>query len=627
MENYILYDEIGRGEHSIVYKGRKKGTIEFVAIHCVEKCKRFELRNIVRLTHEMDHPNIVRFREWYETTNHIWMVVELCTGDSLDVVLSQDKRLPEDAIRRFGAEIVKALFYIHSLGILYCDLKPSRIMLDGAGVLKLSDFALSRVEGEDDFFEFLQEEDEDQTYKDREKEQSKRPKPSPHYMSPEVLSGGPHSKEADLWSFGCVLYELFSGEQPFVADSFPELVAKIFQDNPPHLSGKGEGAANEALQELDNLIQSLLQKDPTKRLGWDGLITHVFWHGELEHHFETLENSETVATEDQHELPAEESNEANVNDGEQFPNGDIDENKEGGITDSDLLNAPEQMVRQGTYTFSSKPRSQTADSESLGKTKTVVRRTKSDDQNTSAGAAANSSDKGKEMDGKSSEVNKASNEKNNKTTPLKRKQTFNKKDFSEIKQNGPRQTEDEESNHAPLSQGAQVQQEGNMQGQKSISDLASHPSDFIVTPIADNAKIKKFSLPKWDSKSLPCQPLKPGELVDLPEDKFEEHLTTISNLLSQSDKSSTGPMAALHRSKLHTSSYLALLCRDGEIANVMFDSQFISVMLKQIKSGFSADFKARLGRYWGGGGVVSKETVVLSLWGHGKEYLVPIKVI
>ena len=91
--------------------------------------------------------NVVKFREWYETTNHIWMVVELCTGDSLDAVLSQDKRLPVETVRQFGIEIAKALYYIHSLGILYCDLKPSRIMLDGAGVLKFSNFALARVEG------------------------------------------------------------------------------------------------------------------------------------------------------------------------------------------------------------------------------------------------------------------------------------------------------------------------------------------------------------------------------------------------------------------------------------------------------------------------------------------------
>ena len=590
MENYILYDEVGRGEHSVVYKGRKKGTIEFVAIHCVEKCKRLELRNIVRLTHEMDHPNVVGFHEWYETTNHIWMVVELCTGDSLDAVLSQDKRLPEDTVRRFGAEIAKSLFYIHSLGILYCDLKPSRIMLDGAGVLKLSDFALARVEGEDDFYDNLLEEqtsdgdDEEQNYRGSEREKSKRPKPSPHYMAPEVLNGGPHSKEADLWSFGCVLYEMFTGEQPFVADSFPELVSKIFHENSPHLRLKTDSVTNGASQELDNLIQSLLEKDPVQRLDWEDMIVHRFWNGELEHQLRSGEGSNEVAASEDHK----ETEEIN----EESPSGH--ENKDDGITNNELLNPPDQMIRQGTYTFSSRPH--TADSassnggnKSLGKTKTVVRRAKSEDQHESM----SNSNKTPKQDVKSSNV-VASNSKSSKATPLKRNQTFNKRDLNGLKQNGPSKSEVQESS---TSLALQVQQDENSGGQKSISDLADHPSDFIVTPIVDNAKIKKFALPKWDSKSLPCQPLKPGELVDLPEDKFEEHLTSIRSLLCQSDKSANGPVAALHRSKLHTSSYLASLCRDGEIANVIFDSDFISAVLRQIKSGFSADFKARLGKY------------------------------
>lgn len=87
MENYILYDEVGWGEYLVVYKGCKKGIIEFVVIYCVEKCKCFEFWNIVRLIYEMDYLNVVRFYEWYEIINYIWMVVELCIGDSLDVVL------------------------------------------------------------------------------------------------------------------------------------------------------------------------------------------------------------------------------------------------------------------------------------------------------------------------------------------------------------------------------------------------------------------------------------------------------------------------------------------------------------------------------------------------------------
>jgi len=601
MENYILYDEVGRGEHSVVYKGRKKGTIEFVAIHCVEKCKRFELRNIVRLTHEMDHPNVVRFHEWYETTNHIWMVVELCTGDSLDAVLSQDKRLPVETVRHFGVEIAKALFYIHSQGILYCDLKPSRVMLDGAGILKLSDFALAMVEGEDDFYDVLREEhnsdadDEDQNYSNKEEGQIKRPKPSPHYMAPEVLSGAPHSKEADLWSFGCILCEMFTGEQPFVADSFPELVSKILNDSSLHVNIKTEGAANRALQELEELIQSLLQKDPLQRLSWEDLITHSFWDGLLESQLDSGENAQTAAVEEQEEYHREESNEeASGNANKQLQSEDVKESKEDAIKDSQLLNVPEQMTRQGTYTFSSESRAQTAESELLGKTQTVARRTNSEDQKKSIQSVSSSS---RSIQHYQKEANaEASNSKIKTSTPLKRNQTFNKKDFNGLQQNEHSHSKNVESNTA-LVGNSQGVHDRDMLGQKGITDLANHPSDFVVTPIADNPKIKKFSLPKWDSKSLPCQPLKPGDLVDLPQAKFEEHLSAISSLLSQSDKSYTGPMATLHRNKLHTSSYLASLCRDGEIANAIFDSDFIAVMLKQIKSGFSADFKARLGRY------------------------------
>ncbi|KAK3707960.1 hypothetical protein QZH41_001715 [Actinostola sp. cb2023] len=188
MENYVLYDEIGRGERSIVYKGRKKGTIEFVAIHCVDKSKRFELRNMVRLTHDMTHPNVVRFYEWYETTNHIWMVVELCTGYNLGVLISQDQILPEETVKHFTTEIVKALFYVHSLGVVYCDLQPSKILLDGPGHLKLSDFALSRVEGEDEIFDLVLDDDDDDDEKDDVKDSTCRfPKPSPNYMAPELL--------------------------------------------------------------------------------------------------------------------------------------------------------------------------------------------------------------------------------------------------------------------------------------------------------------------------------------------------------------------------------------------------------------------------------------------------------
>ena len=149
MENYVLYDEIGRGENTVVYKGRRKGTINFVAIYCIEKILRAEITNRVRLTHELCHENIVGFNEWYETSNHLWIVVELCTGGTLRQVIEQDKNLPEVCIRKFGRCILRGLYYIHSIGIVFCNLTSNKVLLDGEGNLKLSDFTLSRVPGED----------------------------------------------------------------------------------------------------------------------------------------------------------------------------------------------------------------------------------------------------------------------------------------------------------------------------------------------------------------------------------------------------------------------------------------------------------------------------------------------
>uniref|UniRef100_A0A3Q2YTC7 Protein kinase domain-containing protein n=1 Tax=Hippocampus comes TaxID=109280 RepID=A0A3Q2YTC7_HIPCM len=79
MENINLYEELGRDSMAVVYKGRRMGTLNYVALKCCDKAKRPEITNHVRLCQDLDHPNIVRFYEWYETRKHLWLVVELCT--------------------------------------------------------------------------------------------------------------------------------------------------------------------------------------------------------------------------------------------------------------------------------------------------------------------------------------------------------------------------------------------------------------------------------------------------------------------------------------------------------------------------------------------------------------------
>lgn len=225
MENFVLYDEIGAGSERTVYKGRRKGTIEYVSIHCIGKAKRQQIQNNVRICHELGHRNIVRFHEWYETSNHLWLVVELCTGASLQNILLQDMFLPETTIKTFGKDLLRGLAYLHSLNIIYVDFCPKKILLDGDGTLKFSNFSLAKFDGESDYSE---------QYMDRLASGKISVMGSPLYMAPEVLHGELASKSSDLWSLGCVIYEMFTGVPPFKADNFENLCEKIITAKIPY---------------------------------------------------------------------------------------------------------------------------------------------------------------------------------------------------------------------------------------------------------------------------------------------------------------------------------------------------------------------------------------------------------
>ncbi len=100
---------MGRGKHSTIYKGRKKKTLVYYAIKSVDKQQRPRVLQEVRTMHALQHSNILRFYAWYETTNHLWLILEFCVGGDLTSLLAKDKRLPEDAVHDFGRDMFTAL--------------------------------------------------------------------------------------------------------------------------------------------------------------------------------------------------------------------------------------------------------------------------------------------------------------------------------------------------------------------------------------------------------------------------------------------------------------------------------------------------------------------------------------
>ncbi|XP_074754238.1 serine/threonine-protein kinase ULK4 isoform X5 [Athene noctua] len=286
MENFVLYEEIGRGSKTVVYKGRRKGTINFVAVLCTDKSKRAEITNWVRLTDEIRHKNIVTFHEWYETSNRFWLVVELCTGGSLKSVIAQDEHLPEDVVREFGVDLITGLYHIHKLGIIFCDLTPEKILLEGSGTLKFNNFCLAKVDGEnlEEVFDLVgsEEGEGDVSESTPQRYLKNRFRGSLLYTAPEIIKGEDFSKASDLWSLGCLLYEMFSGRPPFFSDSFSELIEKTLYEDP--LPPRTEGSSfHKPSAEFISLLDGLLQKNPQKRLSWTDLLQHPFWKGSLRH--------------------------------------------------------------------------------------------------------------------------------------------------------------------------------------------------------------------------------------------------------------------------------------------------------------------------------------------------------
>ncbi|MED6121685.1 hypothetical protein PIB30_032454 [Stylosanthes scabra] len=255
MNQYHIYEAIGRGKYSTVYKGRKKKTIEYFAIKSVDKSQKNKVLHEVKILHSLDHQNVLKFYEWYETSAHLWLILEYCVGGDLVSIVREDNRLPEDSVHDFAFDLVKALQYLHSNGILYCDLKPSNILLDENGCAKLCDFGLARKVKDIKVASALL--------------QAKRGTPS--YMAPELFEdGGVHSYASDFWALGCVLYECYAGRPPFVGKELTQLVKSIHLDPTPPLPGNPS-------RPFVNLINSLLVKDPAERIQWPELCGHAFW--------------------------------------------------------------------------------------------------------------------------------------------------------------------------------------------------------------------------------------------------------------------------------------------------------------------------------------------------------------
>ncbi|XP_076006480.1 serine/threonine-protein kinase ULK4-like [Genypterus blacodes] len=280
MENFILCNKLGKGSSSVVYKARRIGCLNYVAIIRTDKGRRPEVTNHVCRSSSLEHPNIVSFYEWYETSSHLWLVVELCSGGSLESMIDLDGYLPEEVVRELGWGLVKGLKHIHESGIVFSGFTPAKILLDVSGVLKLASFCLSKPEGErqEDFFNHMATSEEEGGGEGRENFDNlkRRCRGPAAYSAPEVLQGSETSRSSDLWALGCILYYMYTGKPPFYSENDNKLLDMILHQDPPPLTQPVPSPCPPS-EDFQSLLRGLLHKETFQRMDWPELLDHPFW--------------------------------------------------------------------------------------------------------------------------------------------------------------------------------------------------------------------------------------------------------------------------------------------------------------------------------------------------------------
>ncbi|XP_073433325.1 serine/threonine-protein kinase Nek1 isoform X2 [Dendrobates tinctorius] len=257
MNKYVRVSKIGEGSFgkAILVKAKEDGkqyVIKEISISKMSNKERAESRREVAVLANMKHQNIVQYRESFEESGCLYIVMDYCEGGDLFKRINAQKGVlfSEDQILDWFVQLCLALKHVHDRKILHRDIKSQNIFLTKSGTIQLGDFGIARILNSTI-------------------ELARTCIGTPYYLSPEICENRPYNNKSDIWALGCVLYEMCTLKHAFEAGNMKNLVLKIIRGSYPPVSVHYS-------YDLRNLLSMLFKRNPRDRPSVNSILEKPF---------------------------------------------------------------------------------------------------------------------------------------------------------------------------------------------------------------------------------------------------------------------------------------------------------------------------------------------------------------